>query len=265
MSDADMDNRSDLGQKSEVKNVHRRGRGFKQSSSIDLDESAASIGRLQMDLMDRVGENSEKSIEGWTVGVTGIHREATEDDVLDRFAEFGEVKTLHLNLDRHDGYVKGYALVEYEFFDQAKEAVAKSDCTDLLGQEIRVDFSFVKPLSGEVHKSEWRANTTQSISQRLGPRVEHRYGDDQDDSRDSRRRNDRDSRYNRQSRRDSRSQRSPRRRNSRNENRGRVDWDHPENNQASRRRDSDDFSDMDEGSNNRHSRYSDRSASPRRR
>jgi len=251
-----MGSRNDSEHQSESHNIYRRGRGFK-NSSMDQEESSASIGRLQMDLMDRVGENSEKSIEGWTIGVTGIHREATEDDVLDRFAEFGEVKTLHLNLDRHDGYVKGYALVEYEFFDQAKEAVAKCDCTVLLGQEIRVDFAFVKPLSGDEHKTEWRSAATQSITQRLGPRVEDRY---EENSHNPRRRNDRDSR------RDSRSyRRSPLRdRNSRNGNRRRIDLDHPDNNYASRRNDSD-LSDMDDDSNYRHSRRSDRSASPRRR
>ncbi len=38
--------------------------------------------------------------------MTNVHEEAQEDDVVDLFSDFGDVKNIHMNLDRKSGFVK---------------------------------------------------------------------------------------------------------------------------------------------------------------
>ncbi|XP_068340637.1 RNA-binding protein Y14-like [Pyrus communis] len=84
----------------------------------------------------------QRSIEGWIILITGIHEEVQEDDLFNVFGDYGAIKDLHLNLDRRTGFVKGYVLIEYEKFEEAKAAISGMNGAKLFGQTISGDWAF---------------------------------------------------------------------------------------------------------------------------
>ncbi|KAJ3161437.1 hypothetical protein HDU86_007219 [Geranomyces michiganensis] len=136
----------------------KKGRGFQERREGDGEGSFASARFESLEDGQSVGQ-AQRSVEGWIILVTGVNEEATEEEVTERCAEYGEIKNIHLNLDRRTGYVKGYALVEYETNKEALDAVQGLDNTTFLEQTIHASFAFVRG-----------ASKSKSVQERTAPR-----------------------------------------------------------------------------------------------
>lgn len=113
-----------------------KGRGGEED-----DRYAGKAGKFERLDDDDDETGAARSIEGWVIIVSGVHEEAQEDDIFEAFSEYGDIKNLHLNLDRRTGFVKGYAFIEYENKQEADVAIKSMDGNTLLDHKLDVSWA----------------------------------------------------------------------------------------------------------------------------
>jgi RNA recognition motif-containing protein len=83
-----------------------------------------------------------------TIYVGNLSFQATEDDLREVFAEYGEVSRVSLPTDRETGRKRGFAFVEMSTEAQEDAAIAELDGAEWLGREIRVNKAKPREESG---------------------------------------------------------------------------------------------------------------------
>jgi len=79
--------------------------------------------------------------------VGNLSFKATEQDIIDVFAEYGTVKSVKLPTDRETGRMRGFAFVELSSEAEELAAIEALDGAEWLGRDLRVNKAQPKPTS----------------------------------------------------------------------------------------------------------------------
>ncbi|KAF2072967.1 hypothetical protein CYY_005707 [Polysphondylium violaceum] len=133
-----------------------KGRGINatESMEVEMEERYSGKGGVFDSLPVATGTDGDdqdgqplKSVEGYIIFVANIQEEVQEPDIRDVFSEWGQIRNVHLNIDRRTGFTKGYALIEYQSKEEAEDAVKNGNGFELAGQKLDVGFAFISSSS----------------------------------------------------------------------------------------------------------------------
>ncbi len=80
--------------------------------------------------------------------VGNVSFDASEDDLWELFADYGQVNSVRLPTDRDSGNPKGFGYVEFDSNESAKKAYEACNGQDVKGRNIRLDYSQPRDSSG---------------------------------------------------------------------------------------------------------------------
>ncbi|CDW58247.1 RRM 1 domain containing protein [Trichuris trichiura] len=85
------------------------------------------------------------SVDGWLIFVRNLSEEITEQDLKDRFIDYGRIKNINLHINRMTGYPMGTAIIEYEKFKEASDAISAVNGKTWINSKLEVGWCFMKP------------------------------------------------------------------------------------------------------------------------
>ena len=74
-----------------------------------------------------------------TIYIGNLSFQASEEDIRDVFAEYGEVTRISLPIDRETGRKRGFAFVDMADDSKEDQAISELDGAEWLGRELRVN------------------------------------------------------------------------------------------------------------------------------
>ena len=75
-----------------------------------------------------------------TLFVKGLPYDFKEDDIGDRFRRFGEIKAIRIAYNWQTKESKGFAYINFETHESAKQALIKMNGKEVKGRYLKVDF-----------------------------------------------------------------------------------------------------------------------------
>jgi len=74
-----------------------------------------------------------------SIFVGNLSYEISQDDLVEVFKDYGEVKRVHVPVDKETGRKRGFAFVEMESKAQETAAIEALDGADWMGRSIKVN------------------------------------------------------------------------------------------------------------------------------